>query len=104
MTYKVPAAKKSKDQNRFEIDIDVEVKGKIETRHFEIPSMKYMKPDIVARAELMPNTSGSKFLINSVAPGLFELFEDGEQFNDFMEAWQEFSGITVGESSASSDS
>lgn len=104
MAYKVPAAKKSKDQNRFDVDIDVETDGKTVTKHFSVPSMKYMKPAVVAAAEGMPNTIGSQFLIDAVAPGLFELFEDGEQFNAFMAAWQEFSQVTVGESSASSDS
>lgn len=104
MTYRVPAAKKSKDQDKFEITIEVDEKGKTVEKTFHLKSMKNVKPAVVAAAETMGAVSGSQYIINSIAPGLFELFEDGEQFNDFMTAWQEWSGVSVGESSASSNS
>jgi hypothetical protein len=102
--YVVPKSKKSIKQDQFEITIPTEVKGKSEDRTFSLPSMKFLKPAVMAQAEQMGQISASRHMLESVAPGLFDLFEDADQINGFMEAWQEFSGITVGESAASSGS
>jgi len=92
--FKVPASKKSIDQNRFEVEA---TNGKT----FQLPSLKYIDPNLMVQVEAMPQMAGTKHMFESIAPGLFETFEDGEQVGALMEAWQEFSGVTLGESQAS---
>lgn len=94
MPFKVPASKKSIDQNRFEVEAT-------DGKTYALPSLKYIDPNLMVKVEAMPQMAGTKFLFESMAPGLFETFEDGEQVGALMDAWQEFSGVTVGESGAS---
>lgn len=94
MVYKIPASKKSIKQNQFEVEAT-------NGATYVLPSLKFIDPNLMVEVEKMPQMAGTKHLFDAMAPGLFETFEDGEQVGALMEAWQEFSGVTVGESQAS---
>ena len=122
MVYKVPASKASYKQNQFEFEIDYERNGKTKTKKFTVPKMQYLSSDIRERmqrvgasiktaidtgaepspAEIAEASSIQRELFDKYAPGLYELCSD-DQIEAINEAWQEASGISVGESSPSAD-
>jgi len=114
-TFKVPESKASIAQNRFEFELPTGEK-------FSLPKMQYISTDI---RERMQRTSVplkriideggqptpeqtievqaiQRELFEKYAPGLYELVTD-DQLTAIQQAWQEASGISVGESSASAD-
>lgn len=97
MVYEIPKSRASIAQNRF----DFKFAGS--TKKYSVPLMKYIKPALAMRLEQMSNTEVVVALFEEYFPGeaLFEKFEDGEQFEAFMRAWQEASGVDLGESEAS---
>jgi hypothetical protein len=96
MPYKVPASKKSLKQNQFEFEIDGVT--------YSVPLLKFVKPKIAFALDGATSTGAVQALFDEYLPEAFDKFEDAEQLEAFMAAWQEASGITAGESSASADS
>jgi hypothetical protein len=99
--YVVPESKRSLAQNQFEFTAPDGVT-------YRIPKAKYMKTGDVERLAAMGDQ-------NVKITDLLDLFGEGaaakavreldvEQLQGLMEAWQQDSGITVGESSASTPS
>lgn len=101
MTYSVPASKRSLAQNRFEFTLPGE-----KTKH-SIPLAKYLstgqieeiaKQDQVGLVEIL-GIFDEKDVPKKTRDAVRTL--DQEQLEGLMQAWQQESGITVGESSAS---
>lgn len=118
MVFKVPASKASIKQNQFEFEIEREGK---KPKRFSMPKMQYISSDLRDRmqraslplqkmkegdevdAEVMINLSTiQRELFDRYAPGLYELTSD-DQIQEIQKAWQEASGIELGESSPSAD-
>lgn len=96
MTFQVPTSKKSIQQNRFPFTVD----GKT----YSIPLLKYAP---VEAAEAFENDKPIRALMlaandQTAADAIRSL--DGEQFQALMDAWTEASGISPGESQASTGS
>lgn len=98
MVYEVPRSKKSLKQNQFTF--------KLEGKTYSIPLMRYLKPSVMEQmtnATAEDSFGAARALFASVGhPDLLDQFEDSEQLDALMSAWQEASGITVGESESSS--
>lgn len=94
MVFEVPKSKASINQNRFEFKFPGSQKK------YSVPLLKYIRPALALRFEEMTETEAIVAIFEEYFPGqdLFAKFESGEQFEAFMEAWQEASGITLGES------
>lgn len=96
MPFEVPASKKSIDQNQFEFSLDGAT--------YSIPLLKYAP---VAAAEAFEQNQSVKAVVIAIdnpkaADAIRRL--DGEQFSALLEAWQEASGVTTGESQGSTGS
>jgi hypothetical protein len=95
--YEVPKSKKSLKQNQFEF--------KLNGKTYSVPLMKYIKPSIAMRAMSAPPAEQVRIILEEyIGETVFDQFDDMEQIDDWMNALQEASGITVGESPASTDS
>lgn len=97
MTYKVPESKRSVKQNRFEFELP-------DGTEVSIPKAKYLT---IGQIETL-QTLGTEVKLTDLLdlfnePGSAEAVRtlDAEQLQDLMTAWQEDSGLTLGESSAS---
>jgi hypothetical protein len=99
MVYQVPASKASIKQNRFEFTLPGSKKV------YSVPLMKFIKPAIVIDLDgtLTQEAMGVR-LFKEYLPEVFSLIDDSEQLEALMAAWQEASGVTVGESTASESS
>jgi hypothetical protein len=97
MVYEVPKSRASIAQNRFAF------KFAGSSKKYDVPLMKYIKPALAMKLERLSDAEVVVALFEEYFPGqnLFEKFEDSEQFEAFMLAWQEASGIELGESEAS---
>ena len=96
MAFQIPASKRSIKQNRFEF--------KVGNKTHSIPLLKFLP---VRAAELFENGKNLAGLIAAAdEDATREVIRDldGEQLEALIEAWQEASGVEVGESSASSES
>lgn len=99
MAFQVPKSKASIRQNRFEFQ--VEEGGKT----YDLPLMKYLPVRVIEAMNDTDRSFGallSAFGDGEAAEAVRDL--DAEQLNALMEAWEEESGITAGESAASSKS
>jgi hypothetical protein len=96
MAFQVPAAKKSIGQNWFEFQMPGD------DTVYRIPAVKTLKLDRVADIER--SLASVRDLFEEHAPGVFARFDDAEQFNELVKAWQSDSGVTLGESEASASS
>lgn len=96
--YEVPKSKKSLKQNQFEFKLG----GKIR----RVPLMQYMKPAVALQfADGMNEMAAARLLFDATdQPELLEEFDDMLQVMEFVQAWQEASTVSAGESSASSSS
>jgi hypothetical protein len=100
-TFAVPPSKASHKQNRFEFTLPHRP-----GESFSIPKLKYLPIRIVSAASAegadpilaMLDAFGDERTADAVRD------LDAEQLEALVEAWQAASGVTVGESSASSDS
>lgn len=101
--YTVPESKRSLHQNQFEFQVPGD-----DTIH-RIPKMKYLPVGTIEKMALAGKNVTISDLIalfdgdNAAAAHAVRQL-DTEQLQDLTEAWQKDSGITVGESSASTDS
>lgn len=103
MTYEVPASKRSLKQNQFKFKVPGD-----KTFYF-IPKAKYLPVGVI---EKLASNAEQVTLIDILA--MFKGADeksleairtlDSEQLIDLTSAWQEDSGVTTGESSASSTS
>lgn len=96
--YRLPASKKSLKQNQFEFLLPDD------DTLYSIPKLKYLKPSLAVKIEDLPLQEAVILLFEEFHPGLFERFEDSEQFEHFTRAWALASGINLPESKPSSDS
>jgi exonuclease V gamma subunit len=93
MVYEVPESKKSKGQSEYEF--------KLAGKTFTIPKFKYLPPRISLRLD---SNQGLLAFFGKYAPDALDLLEDNEQLQELFKDYQRDSGITVGESLASTDS
>lgn len=96
MVYQVPASKKSIKQNRFEFAAD----GKT----LSIPLMKFLSVRAAEEFEAGRTVAGLLAGADSDAARDAIRSMDSDQLEGFVAAWQEASGVEVGESPASSES
>lgn len=98
MAFSVPESKRSIKQNRFEF--------KVGTKSYSIPKLNYLPVESMESFE-GDNPTPIRGLLaacdNDAAKDALRKL-DGEQIEALMNAWQEASGVTVGESSASEGS
>lgn len=101
MPFEVPKSKASLKQNRFEFNFPGEKKT------YSLPLIKFLPPWLALRFKEATDVDEQTFrdLFDVIAPGedLFAKFDDSEQFEAFMSAWGEASGVTLGESEASAE-
>lgn len=113
--YEVPRSKASIKQNRFEFKMP-------DGKKYSVPLLQYIKPSLAQKfdeSDLSVDENGNlvggdtkeafdliRLLLDTYFPeaDLFAQFEDAEQFGAWMTAWGEASGVTLGESEASSES
>lgn len=92
--FKVPDWKKSIGQNMYEVEVG--------DKTFSIPRAEYLPAEHV---DLMGRTGelGMSNVLNTICPGLGDAFAPVpiKFVNEFIEAWQQDSDITPGESGAS---
>jgi len=98
--YAVPKSKASLPENRFEFHFPPSKKK------YSIPLLKFIRPVIAAEIADMGDAQASRHVLRAYFPDedLLALFDDQDQFEDWVEAWKKASGIGLGESEASSDS
>jgi hypothetical protein len=97
--FEVPASRASVKQNQFEFKIPGDRKT------YSIPKLQFLRPALLRQMDSMKNQVDRVYaLIENYHPGLVDKFDDMEQLTALYTAWSEGSGITVGESSASSTS
>jgi hypothetical protein len=96
--FTVPASKASIKQNRFEFKMP----GDRST--YSVPKLQFVKPSLVLQLDGNKKADIVRLLLDHYVPDLTEKFESIEQLVALYEAWAEASGITPGESSASTDS
>lgn len=99
MVFQVPASKASIKQNRFEFELPDEP-GKV----YSVPKLRFIKPELIAGIETKTKLRAMLDLLNEYHPEISTRIEDGDQMGALYEAWAEASGISLGESSASTGS
>ena len=97
MAFKIPASKKSDASNRFEFE---DADGKTHT----IPLLSFAPVASAEAFENNRNVEGILAACDSEAARDVIRGMDGDVFSAFMDAWQQASDVTAGESSASSKS
>lgn len=114
MVFEVPKSKASIRQNRFEFKMP-------DGKKYWVPLLEYIKPSLALKfkdLEVTTDEDGNQTadgdatsqlvtaLFDTYWPGkaLFDQFEDADQFAAWMEAYTDASGVSAGESSASSKS
>lgn len=93
--FRLPASKASQKQSQFRFTIP----GEKKERHF--PKFQYLKPAIALKIEGMPATEALLLLIDNYQPDLVDKLEGLDQMEALINAWQEASDITPGESQPS---
>lgn len=97
--YKIPADRQSSKQKRFDVETPA-------GNTYSLPLLSRLKPSTAARFGDAGTDGAQQLLLlremfTELAPGLFEEFDTAEQLEGMMRAWQEDSGVTVGESQPS---
>lgn len=99
MVYEVPKAKASLKQNRFEFRMP----GK--TKVYSVPKLEFLKPSLALKLDGdITGAAAARLLFAEYLPEALDQFEDGPQLQEFMTAWAEASGVSLGESGASPES
>lgn len=96
MAFQVPPSKKSIRQNRFEFEVD--------GRTYSMPLLKFLPVASAEEFEREHNVAGVLAAVDSEEAKAVLRAMDGEQIAALIDAWQEESGVGVGESVASSES
>ncbi|MEV8134293.1 hypothetical protein [Microbacterium aurantiacum] len=98
MTYQVPASQASINQNRFEFTLPGSKKK------YSIPQLRFLKPSLMRELDSSANKIDRVYmLLEHYHPNLIDEFDGLDQVEAFYTAWAAASGITVGESSDSSE-
>jgi hypothetical protein len=99
VVYEVPKSKASIDQNQWSFKMPGDRKT------YKVPKLQFMKPSLMRQMDAAQNRIDRVYaLLEHYHPGLVDSFEGLDQVEDFYTKWAEASGITAGESSASSES
>ncbi|PZE89940.1 hypothetical protein [Curtobacterium sp. MCBD17_008] len=99
MVYEVPTSKASIDQNQWSFKMPGDRKT------YKVPKLQFIKPSLMREMDAMNNRIDRVYaLLEHYHPGIVDRFEGLDQVEAFYTAWAEGSGITTGESSASSES
>lgn len=93
--FEVPRSKRSKSQNQFEFRFPDD------DRTFNVPLLQYIRPALALEFTNGNDVAAVKALFNEYLGDSFGMFEDSEQLQAFMAAWQQASGVSMGESPAS---
>lgn len=96
MSFEVPQSKRSVKQNRFEFTVD----GK----QYEIPLLKFAPVAAIEHFEAERVVTGLVMMCDDEATKDAIRSFDGDQLDAFSNAYQEASGVSVGESGASASS
>jgi hypothetical protein len=116
MVFEVPASKASIDQNRFKFKLPGQKKT------WSVPKLQFISSDLRLRMQeasiplkriideggqpapeqTLEVQAIQRELFETYAPGLYKQLTD-DQIPALMQAWQEASGISLGESSPSAD-
>lgn len=94
--FQVPTSKKASKGNRFAFSLGDE--------SFTIPLLTFAPVEAAEHFEAGRNVAGILACCGNEAARDAVRSLDGEQFGALLSAWQESSGVTPGESEASSDS
>jgi hypothetical protein len=99
VVYEVPKSKASVEQNQWSFKMPGDRKT------YKVPKLQFIKPSLMRQMDTMTNQIDRVYaLLENYHPGLVDNFDGLDQVQDFYEQWAKDSGITVGESSASSAS
>lgn len=100
MTFTIPPSKKDEDTNRFHF-LWGEDPETHEPRKYSLPLLKYLPVAAAEQFELGNQVQG--LLLGADTEEVRDIIRglDGDQFEAFMDQWQEASKTSVGESSAS---
>ena len=100
MAYQVPESKRSIDQNKFEFNVPGD------DRTYKVPKAKYLPLGAVEKLQGQSDVTLSDIieLFNDADAQVAIRRLDTEQLSALTEAWQNDSGVQLGESSASSSS
>lgn len=96
--FRLPASKKSLDQNQFKFQLPGE------DRVRSVPKLKFLRPSLAIRFQDMAIQDAVLELFGLFEPDVIEKLDDMDQFEQLMVGWAKASGITLGESLPSSDS
>ena len=102
MVYHVPESKKSIGQNLFEFDLPAGTPGVPDGTVYALPKAKYLEVGVIEKLAENPKDLTITDLLDvlgrsdEVAQAIRKL--DIEQLMDLMKAWQEDSGLSLGES------
>ncbi|MFL2002014.1 hypothetical protein [Microbacterium sp. A1-JK] len=97
-TFNVPASKASIKQNQFEFSFP----GSKEV--LSVPKLRFLKPGLMRELDSSVNKIDRVYLLlEHYHPGVIDNFEGLDQLEAFYTAWAEASGISMGESSDSSE-
>lgn len=99
MTFEVPVSKASIDQNQWSFKMPGDRKT------YKVPKLQFMRPSLMREMDTKANRIDRVYmLLEHYHPGLVDKFDGLDQIEAFYTAWAEGSGLSVGESSASSTS
>lgn len=96
MVYEIPTSKASQTEHQFHFQIPGS-----DTVH-TVPLLKYLPIGVAAKLESADSLTETLLIFGDAAEAVGGL--DSEQFEGLLDAWRAASGITEGESQASSDS
>ena len=99
MGYTVPDWRKSIGQNMFDVEVDGVT--------YQLPRVEYLTAAQAQRMDGINEREGGVLMfLDELAPGLGSAFKGTpvKYLNEFVKAWQEDSGIALGESGASANS
>lgn len=94
MVFQVPKSQASIAQNRFEFTFPGSKKK------YTLPMLKFIKPSLVRDIGHLDEMDGFSEILKAYYPDedLFAKFEDADQFEAFVNAWKDESGVSLGES------
>lgn len=100
MPFEIPKSQASIAQNRFEFTFPSSKKK------YSLPLLKFIKPSLVRDLGTLDEIDGFCKILDAYYPDddLLDKFEDADQFEAFLTAWKDESGVSLGESEDSTDS
>lgn len=100
MPFEIPKSQASIAQNRFEFTFPGSKKK------YSLPLLKFIRPSLIRDIGQLDEMDGFSKILTEYYPNedLFAKFDDADQFEAFIEAWKDESGVSLGESEDSTDS